>query len=295
MCERDRSATSILLPIVLVFGALVVAACYIWTWQNGDLPEDVGGVAYISDTGNAWPQQALFGAGLTIVALYLSWLGFVRYWQLDRMIAHLHVTPDTDNIERKCCGSVNDLAASNTAALVFQEAACLCLILLSWFNDLDYEWPHRVFASICFVGLATYQVMHTIIASDLSSAFYSWAYHSNLSSKLRHGVRMEVEQGLYYQPTTRGMFAWYVLFTGFSAAAAGVGLVHYIRPSLEGVPSVAEWILALSSVLYVAPFFYETQNATLKTIGSQCARYAPLDMDRAPDPDTDPGPSDADL
>jgi uncharacterized membrane protein YidH (DUF202 family) len=282
MCKTKRSAVSILLPVVIVFGALVVTSTYIWTWQNGDLPDGTGGIAYISDTGNRWPQQWLFGFGLSIVALFLAWAGLVRYWQLEWMAVHLKETPEENSLEPRCC-SAPDLDRSNDASLAFIMAACASLIILSWVNDRDYEWPHRVFASICFISLTLYQILHTVVSEQFARAFLCWAYHDKLDSNLRIGALAGLNRQFFYQPSTRAMLAWYEVCTALSITAAGIGLVHYIRPSLEGVPPAAEWVLAASSVGYFGPFYFELQNATFNTIHSHCRRYVPVKLD----PDTE--------
>ena len=276
MCERDRSVISILIPVVLSFGVAVVIGCYIWTWQNGDLPDDTGGVPFISDLGNRYPQWLLFAIGFTVVALFFAVLGVVRFYQLKFAIRKIyqHTTRDTS---RQCCATVH-LTNGNYAAVVLIEVAAASLIGLSWFNDLDFNTLHNVFAAVCFISLATYTLIHTIVTSVVSDIFHAMAEHSKPKSILRRLIRMEVHRGWFYQPTTKPMFAWYVVFNTITVVAAGVGSAHYIVPSLEGVPSVAEWALALSTILYFGAFYYETQNVT-----SPCCRscidikpYVPL-------------------
>lgn len=277
MCERDRSVISILIPVVLAFGVAVVIGCYIWTWQNGDLPDDTGGVPFISDLGNRYPQWLLFALGFTVVALFFALLGFVRFYQLKFAI-HKIYQHTTRDVPRQCCATVH-LTNGNYAALVLLQLSAFSLIGLSWFNDLDYPTVHNVFASICFVTLAAYQLTHTIVTSVTSDVFYIMAANAKPKSILRRLPLMEVRPGWYYQPTTKGMLAWYVVFNTITVVAAGVGSAHYIVPSLKGVPSVAEWALALSSIMYFGAFYYETQNCTVASCRSNSLNmnpYVPL-------------------
>lgn len=276
MCETHRSAVSITLPVVLVFGLLVVIASYIWTWQNNDLPDDDGGVPFISNLGDAAPQWYFFAVGFTIVAAYFVWVGVVRFLQIKHAI-HLLYTHTHHDYREPCCRAV-DLTNANYASLVCLIIASACLALLAWFNDLDFNTAHNVFAVFCFLGLATYQVIHTIMCSILNDVFQFMAYAAGPKSPMQNLQLRRVTPTEFFQPSSKPMLFWYVVWNTISVIAAGVGSVHYLVPSLDGVPAVAEWALALSAILYFSPFYYETQNAVFSVCCRRCINtpYEPV-------------------
>lgn len=275
MCEPRRSAISITLPVILVFGLVVVIASYIWTWQNDDLPDGDGGVPFISDLGNAAPQWYFFAVGFTIVAAYFVWLGIVRFLQIKHAI-HMIYSHTQHDYRQQCCRTVH-LTNANYAALVFIIVAAVCLSLLSWFNDLDFRTAHNVFALTCFVSLVAYQITHTIMASVLSDVFQFMAHAAGPTSQIQKLLLLRVTPTEFFQPSTKPMLFWYVVWNTICAVAAGVGSVHYLVPSLDGVPAVAEWALALGAILYFSPYYYETQNAMLGPCCRNCIETRPYE------------------
>lgn len=264
MCDCDeRSGISIMLPIALAFGVAVVSGSYAWTWANHDLPDD--GIPFISDLGNRSPQWWFFGAGLTVVSAYFIALAILRFQQLRYAIIKIRrATPEDD--PQFCCSTFG-LSNANWAGMVFFILAAVCLTGLSWFNDLDFRIVHNVFAVGCFASLALYQVMHTVVSSQVSDQYHSLA-HSSSDPEFAKSLNSRVVPGVLFQPTTKGMFAWYVVFNTISFVAAGVGVTHYL-PAPAGAPAVAEWALALGSILYFCPLYYELQNCTLAALSSR--------------------------
>jgi hypothetical protein len=257
MCEQDRSVISSLLPAAIALAVGVIAGSYVWTWQNNDLPED-GSVPYISDLGNANPQWYLFASGLTVVATYFAVLSVYRFKQIHYAVTRLNTMSES---HRQCCKYVS-IAGTNIAALIFIELSAVAMVLLAWFNDKAFHTPHDVFACICFAGLALYTIMHTIMASELGRA-YAFVASRDLKAG-RHdseflGARRHYVGAEYFQPTTKNMLAWYIVFATLEVSFAIIGSLHYL-PVSWGTPSVAEWVCATAILFYFFPFYYEMQN-----------------------------------
>jgi len=229
MCH-NHSFASILVPVIIGIMSLTIGLSALLTWKYSVFigPNKF---PYVSDLGNSTPSAWVFIPGLSLSAITLFFLSWVRYRQLQWFF--------TEELESGHGRRVN------IALLVFAGVGNTGTVLLSIVSDNTHKLFHDIFTGVCFVGLGVYQIMHT--------SLMLWIVHNHSQYPFTRST--EKGMGLMTMPSQL-MFLWQwssILITFI----AGLEMTIARLVSENGSPPVYEWVLIGSTMFWYLMWFYD--------------------------------------
>lgn len=219
------SCVSISVPFFILFSIASVASCYWMTWQNHDFIHQTS-YPYVSDLGNAYPQSILFRVAFSALTIYLFYITSLRLLQLwtafpSRMQPFLVMF----------------------AALY--SGGYMCVVLLAYFNNRDYQSPHLVFAGGAFCLLVAFQIEH-----------------STLCFLLAHEPYVHLNKCINRTPE------WVLIYNCVCNVISVCAAAMVVIFPDHDVGTINESILIFTVLVYFLPWVVELQPCTLPNLAS---------------------------